>query len=175
MRKINEDLLPSMPMHKGWLFLHNTGGQSQFTGYTEQQMREYALAAATAQWEDIVSIIAAWKAILTSSEEYPEAAAVCAEAYQVVSILLEQTGQFDTPRAQHLLDNLSQHRLVHKEILPWLDPMPPKGYVLVPVEPTGEMLMAAKKHDYYSSKDPSWRDLYQVMIAARPEVKNGDR
>ncbi|MCU1123490.1 hypothetical protein JAK34_15745 [Stenotrophomonas maltophilia] len=48
---------------------------------------------------------------------------------------------------------------------------PPEGYVLVPVEPTMGMLREAAKHDYYSSKDPTWRDLYQVMLAARPEVK----
>lgn len=49
---------------------------------------------------------------------------------------------------------------------------PPEGYVLVPVEPTMEMLREAAKHDYYSAKDPTWRDLYQVMLAARPEMKN---
>ncbi|WP_401733544.1 hypothetical protein [Stenotrophomonas muris] len=49
---------------------------------------------------------------------------------------------------------------------------PPEGFVLVPVEPTMKMLREAAKHDYYSSKDPTWRDLYQVMLAARPEVKD---
>lgn len=40
--------LPLLPMHKGLLTLHNTGGVSQFYGYTEKQMVEYATAAITA-------------------------------------------------------------------------------------------------------------------------------
>lgn len=51
--------------------------------------------------------------------EYPEAPMVCAEAYQVVGCLLDSLGLFDTPEGQKILDNLSQHRLVHTDILPW--------------------------------------------------------
>lgn len=40
--------LPPLPTHKGLLTLHNTGGVSQFYGYTEKQMREYATAAIAA-------------------------------------------------------------------------------------------------------------------------------
>lgn len=40
--------LPPLPMHKGLLTLHNTGGVSQFYGYTEKQMTEYATAAIAA-------------------------------------------------------------------------------------------------------------------------------
>ncbi|HIE0523759.1 TPA: hypothetical protein ACXJLS_000351 [Stenotrophomonas maltophilia] len=40
--------LPPLPMHRGYLFLHNTSGISQVSGYTEKQMTEYALTAIAA-------------------------------------------------------------------------------------------------------------------------------
>ena len=52
-------------------------------------------------------------------EQYPEAAEVCGEAYQVVGSLLDDLGVFNTPQAEKVLDNLSQHRMVHKDVLPW--------------------------------------------------------
>jgi hypothetical protein len=51
--------------------------------------------------------------------ELSPAAQVCAEAYQVVGSLLSDLGQFDTDRGQHILENLSQARLVHTDVLPW--------------------------------------------------------
>ena len=53
------------------------------------------------------------------AEQYPEAAEVCGEAYQVVGSLLDDLGVFDHPHAQKALDNLSQHRMVHTDVLPW--------------------------------------------------------
>lgn len=50
---------------------------------------------------------------------YPEAAEVCGEAYQVVGSLLSDLGIFETERARKILDNLSQHRMVHRDVLPW--------------------------------------------------------
>jgi|GEM_PF-4034215 len=44
---------------------------------------------------------------------------VCAEAYQVVGSLLSDLGQFDTAHGEKILDNLSDHRLVHDNVLPW--------------------------------------------------------
>jgi len=44
---------------------------------------------------------------------------VCAEAYQVVGSLLVDLGQFNTDRATKILDNLSEQRLVHDDVLPW--------------------------------------------------------
>ena len=52
-------------------------------------------------------------------EQYPEAAEVCGEAYQVVGSLLDDLGVFEHPHAQKALDNLSQHRMVHTDVLPW--------------------------------------------------------
>ena len=44
---------------------------------------------------------------------------LCAEAYQVVGVLLDDTGQFNTEHACKILDNLSQMRRVHDDVLPW--------------------------------------------------------
>jgi hypothetical protein len=44
---------------------------------------------------------------------------VCAEAYQVVGILLSDLGQFNTERGIKILDNLSEARMVHTDVLPW--------------------------------------------------------
>lgn len=52
-------------------------------------------------------------------EQYPQAAKVCAEAYQVVGSLLIDVGAFHTDEGEKILDNLSQHRLVHDDVLPW--------------------------------------------------------
>lgn len=49
----------------------------------------------------------------------PVAEEVCAEAYQVVGSLLEDLGVFETERARKILDNLSQAKRVHKDVLPW--------------------------------------------------------
>jgi hypothetical protein len=51
--------------------------------------------------------------------EYPEAAQVCAQTYQVVGSLLSDLGVLELPQSQHVMDNLSQHRLVHDDVLPW--------------------------------------------------------
>jgi hypothetical protein len=48
-----------------------------------------------------------------------EAELVCYETYQVVGSLLSDLGVFETDEAQRILDNLSQARLVHKNVLPW--------------------------------------------------------
>jgi hypothetical protein len=52
-------------------------------------------------------------------QEPREAEQVCAEAYQVVGSLLSDLGRFDTPEAEKILDNLSQAKMVHKDVLPW--------------------------------------------------------
>lgn len=48
-----------------------------------------------------------------------ELALLCAEAYQVVGSLLYDVGAFDDDHAQKILDNLSQARRVHTDVLPW--------------------------------------------------------
>lgn len=55
----------------------------------------------------------------SASPDLDEAQRVCAEAYQVVGSLLSDLGLFGTERATKILDNLSQHRRVHEDVLPW--------------------------------------------------------
>lgn len=44
---------------------------------------------------------------------------VCTEAYQVVGSLLTDVGEFDSERGTKILDNLSEAKMVHADILPW--------------------------------------------------------
>lgn len=48
-----------------------------------------------------------------------QAKQVCWEAYQVVGSMLSDLGQFGTEQADKILDNLSQARMVHDDVLPW--------------------------------------------------------
>ena len=51
--------------------------------------------------------------------ELDEVKTVCAQAYQVVGILLSEAGRFDSPEAEKILDNLGEQRLRHTDVLPW--------------------------------------------------------
>ena len=55
----------------------------------------------------------------SSTSREDELQTLFAETYQVVGSLLSDLGKFDTPEGQKILDNLSQQRLVHTDILPW--------------------------------------------------------
>lgn len=54
-----------------------------------------------------------------AQQEPSEAEMVCAEAYQVVGCLLSDLGMFETEAARKILDNLSEARMVHQDVLPW--------------------------------------------------------
>lgn len=54
-----------------------------------------------------------------AQQEPSEAEMVCAEAYQVVGCLLSDLGLFETEQARKILDNLSEARRVHQDVLPW--------------------------------------------------------
>jgi len=51
--------------------------------------------------------------------EIEELQSVCAEAYQVVGLLLDKQGLFQSEKAEKIMDNLSQFRKVHDDVLPW--------------------------------------------------------
>jgi hypothetical protein len=53
------------------------------------------------------------------SKQVDELESVCGEAYQVVGSLLSDVGQFESDHGTKILDNLSEARLVHKDVLPW--------------------------------------------------------
>ncbi|EPR9913778.1 DUF551 domain-containing protein [Escherichia coli] len=44
---------------------------------------------------------------------------VCAEAYQVVGVMADALGVFGDAAVQKVLDNLSQQKLVHRDVLPF--------------------------------------------------------
>lgn len=54
-----------------------------------------------------------------AQQEPSEAEMVCAEAYQVVGCLLSDLGLFETEAARKILDNLSEARMVHQDVLLW--------------------------------------------------------
>lgn len=54
-----------------------------------------------------------------AQQEPSEAEMVCAETYQVVGCLLSDLGLFETEAARKILDNLSEARMVHQDVLPW--------------------------------------------------------
>jgi hypothetical protein len=74
----------------------------------------YALKINTARAEKAAESILALR-----SQPENESEQVCAEAYQVVASLLSDLGQYDTEPGQKILDNLSQAKMVHSDVLPW--------------------------------------------------------
>ncbi|EOZ5949204.1 dATP/dGTP pyrophosphohydrolase domain-containing protein [Escherichia coli] len=50
---------------------------------------------------------------------------VCAEAYQVVGVMADALGVFGDAAVQKVLDNLSQQKLVHRDVLPFSLPVTP--------------------------------------------------
>lgn len=58
-------------------------------------------------------------AAIPAPEGESPAELVCAQAYQIVGSLLDDLGQFGTALADKILDNLSEARIVHDDVLPW--------------------------------------------------------
>lgn len=54
---------------------------------------------------------------------------VCAEAYQVVGVMADALGVFGDAAVQKVLDNLSQQKLVHRDVLPFSRPVTPDGWI----------------------------------------------
>ncbi|WP_434543421.1 dATP/dGTP pyrophosphohydrolase domain-containing protein [Escherichia coli] len=54
---------------------------------------------------------------------------VCAEAYQVVGVMADALGVFGDAAVQKVLDNLSQQKLVHKDVLPFSLPVTPDAWI----------------------------------------------
>ncbi|MFO4324913.1 dATP/dGTP pyrophosphohydrolase domain-containing protein [Escherichia coli] len=54
---------------------------------------------------------------------------VCAEAYQVVGVMADVLGVFGDAAVQKVLDNLSQQKLVHRDVLPFSLPVTPDGWI----------------------------------------------
>lgn len=54
---------------------------------------------------------------------------VCAEAYQVVGVMADALGVFGDAAVQKVLDNLSQQKLVHRDVLPFSLPVTPSVWM----------------------------------------------
>ena len=81
------------------------------------------------------------------------------------------TGEFTTPLYTHPQQTTTEKEWVDG-LCPYclgaLNPIP-EGWMLVPKEPTDEMLDAARKYDWDNPTDPTWGGIYKVMLAAAPK------
>lgn len=67
---------------------------------------------------------------VSNRDELPEdVSTVLAEAYQVVGVMAEALGVFDDTAVQKVMDNLSQQKLIHREVLPFSLPAAPQQEV----------------------------------------------
>lgn len=74
---------------------------------------------------------------------------VCAETYQVVGVMAEALGVFDSAEVQKVLDNLSQQKLVHSDVLP---------FSLPAVTPAPVVPGVATIESTYPDVQTSWQD-----------------
>lgn len=56
----------------------------------------------------------------TVQERIAELEAICAEAYQVIGVLADEAGVFNTLPVIKILDNLSASQMIHKDVLPFI-------------------------------------------------------
>lgn len=103
---------------------------------------------------------------------------VCAEAYQVVGVMADALGVFGDAAVQKVLDNLSQQKLVHRDVLPFSLPVTPDGWVMVPKELTPEMMRAVQIRSElggYATSNLSgaynmFSEFWNVAVSAAPKV-----
>lgn len=65
------------------------------------------------------------------AEQQCDATNACHQAYQAVAVMLIDLGLFDSDRGEKLLDNLSQARVVHEDVLPWPSAEQQRAVVLI--------------------------------------------
>lgn len=73
--------------------------------------------------------------------ELEEVKTVCAQAYQVMGVLLSDAGRLDSPEAVKILDNLAEQRLRHTDVLPWAAQAAPQGWRDISTAPKDESPM----------------------------------
>lgn len=78
---------------------------------------------------------------MTSETQVKDLQTICAEAYQVIGVLASQLGCFGDPKVIKLMDNLSEQKLVHNDVLPFSLTVfsIPDGFKLMPIEMTDEI------------------------------------
>jgi hypothetical protein len=102
-----------------------------------------------------------------------ESVLVCYEAYQVVGSLLSDLGEFDTPEAQKILDNLSEARLVHDDVLPW-ESHEPAGNTASRMLTKDELYAAYTSPAWEDGRAPEWDERMNAVLNKFCEV-NGIR
>lgn len=99
--------------------------------------------------------------------ELEEVKTVCAQAYQVMGVLLSDAGRLDSPEAGKILDNLVEQRLRHTDVLPWPAQSERVGWQLVPYIPT-EAMSEAGHESGADSLFAAW-EIYRAMLEAAPK------
>ncbi|EIH2042932.1 DUF551 domain-containing protein [Escherichia coli] len=76
---------------------------------------------------------------------------VCAEAYQVVGVMADALGVFGDAAVQKVLDNLSQQKLVHRDVLPFSLPVTQDGWISCSerMPPQDDWILIYSKHGEY--------------------------
>ncbi len=88
----------------------------------------------------------------TNSPVIPDGlSTVCAEAYQVVGVMADALGVFGDAAVQKVLDNLSQQKLVHRDVLPFSLPVTPDGWISCSerMPPQDDWILIYSKHGEY--------------------------
>ncbi|WP_394736422.1 ead/Ea22-like family protein [Escherichia coli] len=96
---------------------------------------------------------------------------VCAEAYQVVGVMADALGVFGDAAVQKVLDNLSQQKLVHRDVLPFSLPVTPDGWIScserMPDSKTA--VLVAREFD----RKGDWRMKWATYIPGHPDPNDG--
>ncbi len=96
---------------------------------------------------------------------------VCAEAYQVVGVMADALGVFGDAAVQKVLDNLSQQKLVHRDVLPFSLPVTPDGWISCSerMPDTKTAVLVAREFD----RKGDWRMKWATYIPGHPDANDG--
>ena len=96
---------------------------------------------------------------------------VCAEAYQVVGVMADALGVFGDAAVQKVLDNLSQQKLVHRDVLPFSLPVTPDGWISCSerMPDTKTAVLVAVEFD----RKGDWRMKWATYIPGHPDANDG--
>ncbi|HAY0054030.1 TPA: DUF551 domain-containing protein [Escherichia coli] len=96
---------------------------------------------------------------------------VCAEAYQVVGVMADALGVFGDAAVQKVLDNLSQQKLVHRDVLPFSLPVTPDGWISCSerMPNTKTAVLVAVEFD----RKGDWRMKWATYIPGHPDANDG--
>ncbi|MHQ91141.1 DUF551 domain-containing protein [Escherichia coli] len=96
---------------------------------------------------------------------------VCAETYQVVRVMADALGVFGDAAVQKVLDNLSQQKLVHRDVLPFSLPVTPDSWISCSerMPNTKTAVLVAVEFD----RKGDWRMKWATYIPGHPDANDG--